>query len=163
MGAAAIYDGPSKTYIYPDLMMRVRIEHKAIRAWAWRYLNSTMGRNYLRRNATGTAGNMPKINGKVVRRLPIPVPPEREITQALRRIDAAFQSEREVAGNMVKALNSIDALNQSILAKAFQGKLVPQDPNDEPASVLLAGIKAERAATAKRAGRGRRSAARATV
>ncbi len=41
---------------------------------------------------------------------------------------------------------ALAALNQSILAKAFRGELVPQDPNDEPASVLLDRIRAERAA-----------------
>ena len=39
----------------------------------------------------------------------------------------------------------MDKLTQSILAKAFRGELVPQDPNDEPASVLLERIKVERA------------------
>jgi type I restriction enzyme S subunit len=39
-----------------------------------------------------------------------------------------------------------DQLNQSILAKAFRGELVPQDPTDEPASVLLERIRAEREA-----------------
>ena len=39
----------------------------------------------------------------------------------------------------------MDKLTQSILAKAFRGELVPQDPNDEPASVLLERIKGERA------------------
>ena len=39
-------------------------------------------------------------------------------------------------------------LDQSILAKAFRGELVPQDPNDEPASVLLDRIRAEREASA---------------
>ena len=42
--------------------------------------------------------------------------------------------------------NKLSQLNQSILAKAFRGELVPQDPNDEPASVLLERIKAEREA-----------------
>lgn len=41
--------------------------------------------------------------------------------------------------------NTIGQLEQSILAKAFRGELVPQDPSDEPASVLLERIQAERA------------------
>jgi type I restriction enzyme, S subunit len=44
-----------------------------------------------------------------------------------------------------KANSYIEKLTQSILAKAFHGELVPQDPNDEPASVLLERIKEERA------------------
>jgi hypothetical protein len=42
----------------------------------------------------------------------------------------------------------IDHLDQAVLAKAFRGELVPQDPNDEPASVLLERIRAERQVTA---------------
>ena len=41
--------------------------------------------------------------------------------------------------------SSLNSMTQSILAKAFRGELVPQDPNDEPASVLLERIRAERA------------------
>ena len=52
----------------------------------------------------------------------------------------------------------IDRLEAAILAKAFRGELVPQDPNDEPASVLLERIHAQRAAAPK-AKRGRRAAA----
>jgi len=50
-------------------------------------------------------------------------------------------------------------LNHSILAKAFRGELVPQDPNDEPASALLARIKAERTAAGSPVRRRRRGAA----
>ncbi|MFK3769784.1 hypothetical protein [Pseudomonas putida] len=55
------------------------------------------------------------------------------------------------------AKSRIDHLAQSILAKAFRGELVPQDPKDEPASVLLEHIKAQRA-TAPKVRRGRQAA-----
>jgi type I restriction enzyme S subunit len=47
---------------------------------------------------------------------------------------------------LARGANLLDRLDQAILAKAFRGELVPQDPNDEPASVLLQRIRASRAA-----------------
>ncbi len=52
----------------------------------------------------------------------------------------------KIEESIEQGLQQAEALRQSILKKAFEGKLVPQDPNDEPAHVLLARIKAERAA-----------------
>ena len=52
---------------------------------------------------------------------------------------------------LARGANLLDRLDQAILAKAFRGELVPQDPNDEPASVLLDRIRAGRSAQAKRA------------
>lgn len=86
---------------------------------------------------------------------------------ALPHIDEQIEIARRVqellalADNMVERVNDakkrIDALTQSILAKAFRGELVPQDPNDEPASVLLEHIRAQRAAAPKPK-RGRKAA-----
>jgi type I restriction enzyme, S subunit len=54
------------------------------------------------------------------------------------------------------ARNLIDHLDQAVLAKAFRGELVPQDPNDEPASNLLERIRAERSAAPGKAKRGQK-------
>ncbi|MFZ4428676.1 MAG: type I restriction endonuclease subunit S, partial [Saprospiraceae bacterium] len=50
----------------------------------------------------------------------------------------------KIEESIAQSLQQAEALRQSILKKAFEGKLVPQDPNDEPAGVLLARIQAER-------------------
>ena len=60
-------------------------------------------------------------------------------------MDALFRKADEIEVRYKKAKAFVDKLTQSILAKAFRGELVPQDPNDESASVLLERIKVERA------------------
>ena len=60
-----------------------------------------------------------------------------ESKNLLKRVKAQVSANLEIAAIM-------DRLTQSTLAKAFRGELVPQDPNDEPVSVLLEKIKAER-------------------
>jgi type I restriction enzyme S subunit len=62
----------------------------------------------------------------------------------VRRVEELFVLADQIETRYAKAKAYIDNLTQSILAKAFRGELVPQDPNDEPASVLLEGIKQQR-------------------
>lgn len=79
-----------------------------------------------------------------IRKMPLPlynVKEQAEITRILdERLSAADTLEAEIDAGLARA----DALRQSILKQAFSGKLVPQDPNDESASVLLERIKAEK-------------------
>ena len=56
----------------------------------------------------------------------------------------------KIEESIEQSLKQSEALRQSILKKAFEGKLVPQDPNDEPASKLLERIKAEKEKTASK-------------
>jgi len=85
------------------------------------------------------------INLAILQKLPIPVPPIEEQKEIVRRVRELFQFADQIEHRYQKAKTHIDNLTQSILAKAFRGELVPQDPNDEPASELLKRIKAEKA------------------
>lgn len=88
----------------------------------------------------------------------IPLPPLAEQTEIVRRVEQLFAFADQLEAKVASAKSRIDHLNQSILAKAFRGELVPQDPSDEPASVLLERIKAQRA-TAPKTKRGRKASA----
>ncbi|MFT9016163.1 MAG: restriction endonuclease subunit S [Acetobacter sp.] len=81
-----------------------------------------------------------------------------EQSEIVCRIQSAFVWIDRLAADAISARKLIDHLDQSVLAKAFKGELVPQDPADEPASALLDRIRAERSAAPK-AKRGRKKAA----
>ena len=87
----------------------------------------------------------------------LPIAPLAEQKEIVRRIDTAFTWIDRLAAEATRARKLIDQLDQSILAKAFRGELVPQDPNDEPASVLLERIRAERQSAVRQRGLARRT------
>ena len=87
-------------------------------------------------------------------------PPIEEQTEIVRRVEALFALADKVQTQYSAARARIDKLTASILAKAFRGELVPQDPNDEPASVLLERLRAKRDAAPAMARRGRKPAAK---
>jgi type I restriction enzyme M protein len=76
VGTAAIFDVDESSYIYPDLMIRVRAdESKVTSHYLLIALQSKPVRDFLIRNAVGAAGSMPKINQTIVERVPIQLPP----------------------------------------------------------------------------------------
>ena len=76
----------------------------------------------------------------------VPLPPLAEQTEIVRRVQHLFAMADAMEAEFAAAQRSVDQLDQSLLATAFRGELVPQDPSDEPASVLLERIRAARAA-----------------
>ena len=89
----------------------------------------------------------PGLNLDNIRNVFIAIPPLAEQQEIARRVEELFKYADQHEARYKKAKDYVDKLTQSILAKAFRGELVPQDPNDEPASVLLERIKAERTTT----------------
>ena len=143
VGAAAIFDGPRATYIYPDLMMRIRIEDPAMRRYVWRYLNSPKARDYFQTHAAGTAGNMPKITGRVLRELPVPIPPNSQLAAVLATLDARLSRLEAVAAENARCRGLVAKLERAFLQKAFTGRLVARQPGDKPAIRLLERFEAE--------------------
>ena len=79
-----------------------------------------------------------------MRRVPIPLPPLSEQQAIVSEVESRLSIADKVEKTITAELKRAEQLRQSILKKAFSGKLVPQDPNDEPASALLEQIKAEK-------------------
>lgn len=84
------------------------------------------------------------LNMKTIKNLPFALPPIDEQKEIVRRVEALFKIADQTEERYKKARAYVDKLTQSILAKAFHGELVPQDPNDEPASELVKRIQEEK-------------------
>jgi|JFJP01.1.fsa_nt_gi Restriction endonuclease S subunits len=113
--------------------------------WILFTLRSRQGRNDIERLSTGNQESMRNIGQDRIRCIRIPIAPMQEMEQIINEVERCLsvidQLEKTIDSNLKRA----EKLRQSILKQAFEGKLVPQDPNDEPAEKLLERIKAEKA------------------
>lgn len=94
VGTTAVYEGPPQRFVYPDLMMRLRFKNQVTGYWFWRYANSRSGRSFFRTAAAGSTGTMPKISGKTLRDMPVPLPSfaeQDDIVQILSDTDALIE------------------------------------------------------------------------
>jgi type I restriction enzyme S subunit len=97
------------------------------------------------------------LNQTILSSIVFPLPPLSEqyriVAEVERRLSVVAELEATVAANLVRA----GRLRQAVLKRAFEGRLVPQDPSDEPAEALLAGIRATRANVGARSPRPQRA------
>jgi len=84
------------------------------------------------------------INLSILNKVLFPLPTLKEQREIVRQVEKLFVLADELEAHYRKAKVKIDRLSQSVLAKAFRGELVPQDPDDEPAEKLLERIKEEK-------------------
>lgn len=146
VGVSAIYDGSSKGYIYPDLMMKCRANNKVKTKFLHYLFSSNSVRSYFRQNATGTTGNMPKISQQTIISAPAKIPCIDEQNEIIRSVELLFAYINSIEEYCQNACINVEKLTSTLLNMAFYGELVSQDPTDEPASVLLERIRIAKAA-----------------
>ncbi|MBL3538238.1 restriction endonuclease subunit S [Aminivibrio sp.] len=100
---------------------------------------------YERLRMQSAGGNQPNLSLEKIKEWVLPLPPLEEQKEIVRQVDKLFSLADKVEEHYQKARARVDALAQSVLAKAFRGELVPQDPDDEPAEKLLQRIREEKA------------------
>jgi type I restriction enzyme, S subunit len=87
VGVSAVYRGEPNCFIYPDLMMKLRVSSEIDTNFIYLVMSSEPCRNFLRSRASGTSGTMPKINQTTLKSLPIPLPPLAEQRRIVKKID----------------------------------------------------------------------------
>ena len=93
----------------------------------------------------------PNVNARVLAHITLPLPPLCEQVAIAERVEYAENAVRQATDRFLSScLTTASALRQSILKRTYEGRLVPQDPDDEPASVLLERIRAEQQAERRR-------------
>jgi len=144
VGACVIAKHVTRRVMLSDKILRfyfVEVSSK----WILFALRTRLGRNEIERLSTGNQESMRNIGQERIRRIRISLPPTQEIQQIVSELERRFSVTDELEKVIEQNLKRAEKLRQSILKKAFEGKLVPQDSTDEPADKLLERIKAEKA------------------
>ena len=122
------------------------------------YVKTFLLKSYELMREQASGGVQPNLNLQILKSIALPLPPLAEQSEIAAAITESFAQLQQQSDAVQHALRQSAAQRKNILQAAFSGQLVPQDPNDEPASELLARIRAERAALDATKGRRGRAA-----
>ena len=158
VGKCCILESDAVGYLFAGYLMRLRTDPEKILPW-FLYFGFTAPeqRQRIELISKSTSG-VNNINSDEVKSLPLLVPPIDEQHEIVRRVETLFAFADRLEARLATARKQAEQLTPALLAKAFRGLLVPQDPDDEPASELLKRLAANRT-DASRPRRGRKAAA----
>ncbi|MFF7748030.1 restriction endonuclease subunit S [Streptomyces sp. NPDC007971] len=149
VGTTAMYEGADDWAIFPDLLIRVRVNDDVLPEYVTLILQSRRGRSYFRARAKGLAGSMPKIDQSTIENFTMPVPSLEVQERVVVEVRDEMERVARVSSELDRARRRSVGLRNALLCTAFDGKLVHQDPRDEAAQVALARVTADRAAQPK--------------
>ena len=152
VGKSAVYKGERKA-IFAGYLIRIRCGDRLVPDYLGYCLNGPQGRRFSWQ-VKSDGVSQSNINAKKLADFNFLLPTKEEQTEIVHRIETAFAWLDRVGTDHASASKLLPKLDVAILAKAFRGELVPQDTNDEPASVLLERVKADPSEQPRR-GRGR--------
>lgn len=159
VGVCAMVSEDLPAYVYPDKLIRVRAKAAvALPKFIELASAAAEARSQIEGYVKSSAGQK-GISGGNLKSLRIAVPSIEEQTEIVRRVETLFAFADRLEARLQTAQTAADRLTPSLLAKAFRGELVPQDPNDEPASELLKRLAASAPASASKRGRAKSSTA----
>jgi type I restriction enzyme S subunit len=143
LGRVALWNDEIVNCSHQNHIIRGRPGPNLLPSYALYWLLSPDGRRAIEAIASSSSGlhtlSISKVEG-----LPIPICTRDEQQEVIRIVEAALLWIDRLAKEATSARNLVDHLEYAVLAKAFQGELVPQDPSDEPASMLLERLRGER-------------------
>jgi type I restriction enzyme S subunit len=108
------------------------------------YVKAFLLESYERMRAQASGGVQPNLNLQIIKSIALPLPPNVEQREIAQLLDGLLDQLSQQQLAVERSLKQSAAQRKNILKAAFSGQLLPQNPNDEPASVLVARIRAER-------------------
>ena len=160
-GRCAVWEGQEPTMLIQKALHRVRFTEGYSPYFAFYFMTYAAKSGLLSPNLTGST--IKHLTGKGLRDVLFPLCTLAEQEQVVRHLDSIFTLCDELDCQIDDQLLRVNALRQAILKKAFTGQLVLQDPDDEPASILLERIKAAKAARSQNNTRAKRRRTAATA
>lgn len=143
LGRGWIWNGEIERCIFQNHVFRARLKDSAFAPKYFSHYGNSRGYDYFLAYGKQTT-NLASINKTIIEALPVAVPPPDEQTEIVRRVEKLFVYAERLEARYLSASERVGRLTPSLLAKAFRGELVGQDPNDESASILIERIKAGR-------------------
>lgn len=137
VGVCALVGEEGKGYVYPDKLIRVRVNKKIVDA---KYIQIVFGSSEVRaiiENFVKSTSGQKGISGGDLKSVEFELPTLLEQHEIVRRVEILFAFADRLEARLTTARNATERLTPALLAKAFRGELVEQDPNDEPAADLL--------------------------
>ncbi len=153
IGRGWVWDGATPGMIHQNHVFRARLHDRGLNPFFVSHYANEMGRRFFIDEGKQTT-NLASVSLSKISILPVPIPPPAEAAEILRRVSEALAASADTLAMLDAEAADAARLKQSILKSAFEGRLVPQDPTDEPASAMLARLKAT-PSTATPARRGR--------